>query len=132
MSPWILRVLLAAAANAVTLLVAAALFDRISVDAVTFLVAVAIFTAAALVVKPIAERLAGEYASSVTWVAGLATTYLALLITDVLSRGLSIEGIGTWIMGTIVVWIGTLIYDIVDDRLIAGVGRRLAGPRHAG
>jgi uncharacterized membrane protein YvlD (DUF360 family) len=131
-NPWILRVVLAAAANAIMLLVAAALFDKITINAVTFLIAVVIFTAAALVVKPVAERLAGEYASGVTWVAGLVTTYLALLITDILSSGLSIEGIGTWIMGTIVVWIGTLIYDIVDDKLIASVGSRFAGPRPAG
>lgn len=131
MNPWILRVVLAAAANALMLLIAAALFDKIEINAVTFLIAVAIFTAAALVVKPVVERLAGKYASGVTWVAGLVTTYLALLITDIFSSGLSIEGIGTWIMGTVVVWLGTLVYDVVDDKLIASVGGRLAGPRSA-
>jgi len=122
------RVVLAAAANAVMLLIAAALFDKIEINAVTFLIAVAIFTVAALAVKPIAERLAGRYASGVTWVAGLVTTYLALLITDIFSSGLSIEGIGTWIMGTVVVWLGTLIYDIVDDKLIATVSGPMTGP----
>ena len=131
MNPWIVRVVLAAAANAITLLIAAALFDKITINAVTFIIAVAIFTVAALVVKPVAERLAGRYASGVTWVAGLATTYLALLITDIFSSGLSIEGIGTWIMGTVVVWLGTLVYDIVDDKLIATVGGHLAGPQSA-
>ena len=131
MNPWIVRVVLAAAANAITLLIAAALFDKISINAVTFLIAVAIFTVAALVVKPVAERLAGQYASGVTWVAGLVTTYLALLITDIFSSGLSIEGIGTWIMGTVVVWLGTLVYDVVDDKLIATVGGHLAGPHRA-
>jgi uncharacterized membrane protein YvlD (DUF360 family) len=131
MNPWIVRVVLAAAANAITLLIAAALFDKIEIDAVTFIIAVAIFTAAALVVKPLAERMAGRYASGVTWVAGLATTFLALLITDIFSSGLSIEGIGTWIMGTVVVWLGTLVYDIVDDKLIASVGSHFAGPRAA-
>lgn len=127
-NPWIVRTALAAAANAVTLLVAAALFDRIRINAVTFIVAVAIFTLAAVLVKPIAERVAGRYASGVTWVAGLATTFLALLVTDVFSDGLEIEGAFTWIAGTVVVWLGTLIYDVVDDKLIAGVEGRLSGP----
>jgi len=130
MNPWIVRTVLAAAANAVTLLIAAALFDKISINAVTFIVAVVIFTVAALAVTPLAERLASQYASGVTWVAGLVTTYLALLVTDILSDGLEIEGIGTWIMGTVVVWLGTLVYDLVDDKLIASVGSHF-GPQQA-
>jgi len=130
-SPWVVRIVLAAAANAVMLLVAAALFDKIELNAVTFVVAVAIFTLCAVLVKPIAERVAGRYASGVTWVAGLATTFLALLVTDILSDGLEIEGAFTWIAGTVVVWIGTLIYDVVDDKLIATVQGRLSGHQTA-
>jgi len=127
-TPWMVRIGVAAAANAVMLLVAAALFDRIEINAVTFIIAVAIFTAAAIVVKPLAEKVAGQYASGVTWVAGLATTFIALLLTDIFSDGLSIEGWFTWVAGTVVVWIGTLIYDLVDDKLIASVQNRLSGP----
>jgi len=128
LNPWIVRIGLAAAANALTLLIAAALFDRIEINAVTFIVAVAIFTLAAVAVKPLAEKVAGRYASGVTWVAGLATTFLALLVTDIFSDGLQIEGAWTWIAGTVVVWVGTLVYDIVDDKLIASVQGHLTGP----
>lgn len=131
-NPWIVRIACAAAANAITLLIAAALFDGIEINAVTFIVAVAIFTLAAVVVKPLAEKLAGEYASGVTWVAGLATTFLALLVTDIFSDGLSIEGAWAWIAGTVVVWVGTLVYDLVDDKLIANVQDRLSGPELPG
>lgn len=131
-NPWIVRIGCAAAANAITLLIAAALFDGIEINAVTFIVAVAIFTLAAVLVKPLAEKVAGQYASGVTWVAGLATTFLALLVTDIFSDGLSIEGAGTWIMGTVVVWLGTLAYDLVDDKLIASVQGHLGGPDLSG
>jgi hypothetical protein len=30
-----------------------------------------------------------------------------------------------------VVWLGTLVYDIVDDKLIASVGSHFAGPQAA-
>lgn len=128
LNPWIVRIALAAAANALTLLIAAALFDRIEINAVTFIVAVAIFTLAAVAVKPLAEKVAGRYASGVTWLAGLATTFLALLVTDIFSDGLQIEGAWTWIAGTVVVWVGTLVYDVVDDKLIASVQGHLTGP----
>lgn len=131
MNPWLLRTICAAVANAITLAVAAALFDKVEINAVTFVVAVAIFTLAALAVKPTAERLAGRYAQGVTWLAGLATTYVALLATDILSDGLEIEGVGTWIMATVIVWLGTLVYDLVDDKVIVAVGSRF-GPSPAG
>ncbi len=128
MNPWLIRIGCAAAANAITLGIAAALFDKVEINAVTFIVAVVIFTLAAVLLKPLIERVAGEYASGVTWVAGLVTTFLALLVTDILSDGLQIEGAGTWIMATVVVWLGTLAYDVIDDKVIAAVGGRLAGP----
>jgi putative membrane protein len=128
MNPWLIRVGCAAAANAITLGIAAALFDKVEINAVTFIVAVVIFTLAAVLLKPLIERAAGEYASGVTWVAGLVTTFLALLVTDTLSDGLQIDGAGTWVMATVVVWLGTLAYDVIDDRVIAAVGGRLTGP----
>ncbi|MGH9112965.1 MAG: phage holin family protein [Acidimicrobiales bacterium] len=128
MNPWLIRIGCAAAANAITLGIAAALFDKVEINAVSFVVAVAIFTLAAVLIKPLAERVAGEYASGVTWIAGLVTTFLALLVTDILSDGFEIEGAGTWIMATVVVWLGTLAYDVIDDKVIAAVGGRLAGP----
>lgn len=125
-NPWIIRIGLAAAANFITLLIAAALFDGIEINAVTFIIAVLIFTAAAVLVKPLAEKLAGQYASGVTWVAGLATTFIALLATDVFSDGLEISGAWAWIAGTVVIWLGTLVYDLVDDKLIANVQARFS------
>jgi putative membrane protein len=129
MNTWVIRIGVAAAANAITLLIAAAIFDKIEINAVSFIVAVAIFTLAAIGVKPAADRVAGKYASGVTWVAGLATTFLALVITNVLTDGLEISGAWTWIAGTVVVWVGMLVYDLVDDKLIAAVQARFAGPQ---
>jgi len=127
MSTWVIRIGVAAAANAVTLLVAAAIFDKIEINAWSFIVAVAIFTLAAIAVKPLADRVAGKYASGVTWVAGLATTWLALVITHVFTDGLTIRGAWVWVAGTVVIWLGTLVYDMVDDKLIAAVQERFTG-----
>jgi hypothetical protein len=39
----------------------------------------------------------------------LISTFVALVITDVFSDGVSISGIGTWIGATVIVWLGALL-----------------------
>ena len=39
----------------------------------------------------------------------LISTFVALLITDILTDGVSISGVGTWIGATVVVWVGSLL-----------------------
>jgi hypothetical protein len=39
----------------------------------------------------------------------LISTFVALLITAILTDGVSISGIGSWIGATVVVWVGSLL-----------------------
>ena len=39
----------------------------------------------------------------------MKSTFVALLITDIFTDGVSISGIGTWIGATVVVWVGSLL-----------------------
>jgi uncharacterized membrane protein YvlD (DUF360 family) len=39
----------------------------------------------------------------------LISTFVALLITDLLSDGLEISGAGTWIAATVIVWLASLL-----------------------
>jgi uncharacterized membrane protein YvlD (DUF360 family) len=39
----------------------------------------------------------------------LIATLVALIVTDLLSDGLSISGIGTWIAATVIVWVSSLL-----------------------
>ena len=47
----------------------------------------------------------------------LVTTFLALLVTDLLSDGLDIEGALTWVLATVIVWLGTLLAGVILVRL---------------
>lgn len=123
MKPWMLRIGLAAIAYAITLMIAALLFERFRINALWFIIAVAIFTAATVLLKPVFAKYAGRYAHGYTWIAGLVTTWAALLITDILSSGIQVEGLGTWIGSVLIVWVGTLVYDVVDDKAIAAAER---------
>jgi hypothetical protein len=39
--------------------------------------------------------------------------------------------VGTWILATLIVWAGTLLYDVVDDKIIAAAQGRLSGTGRA-
>ncbi|HZB40303.1 MAG TPA: hypothetical protein VE487_05020 [Ilumatobacter sp.] len=118
---------LAAAANAITIAIAAALFDKFTINALPYIVAVVMFTPAGLLIKPFADRMAGEYPKGAMWVGGLVATYVALLLADILSDGIQIDGVGTWIIATLIVWAGTLLYDMVVDKVIAAAQGCLSG-----
>jgi hypothetical protein len=57
----------------------------------------------------------------------LVTTFVILLITDLLSDGLNITGVTDWILATVIVWLATVLFDIFDRRLqrmvLGGLGR---------
>ena len=40
---------------------------------------------------------------------GLIVASLALVVTDLLSDGLDISGVGTWIAATVIVWLAALL-----------------------
>ena len=123
MTKWIVRLGLAAAANGLLLLLAAILFDKFQLSFIGWFGATALFTVLTMALRGVMSALAGKYASGATFLGGLATTWVALLITDLLtSRGtFDLEGFSTWIYTILIVWVGTLIYDQVDDRLIDAV-----------
>lgn len=105
----LVRLLVVVAANAVGLLVAAALLDGMRLDAAGFILALIIFTVVFALMTPfLASQLRNRRSAALGGVS-LIATFVALLFTDLLSDGLSIEGIGTWIAATVIVWVASLL-----------------------
>jgi putative membrane protein len=121
------RIVLAVLANAIALLIAAAVLDGVRIDATGFVVAVAIFSLASLILRPIVAWLVLRWARPLLGVIALVTTFVLLLVTDLLSDGLEIEGTLDWILATVIVWLATMIYDLFSVRIqrmaLAGLGR---------
>lgn len=107
-----IRLLISAAlhlgANAVGLAVAALVLEDMSIDVTAFLVAVAIFTAVEVVSRPYFVSLAMKGASYLQGATALVATLTGLIITALISDGLRIEGITTWIAATLIVWAAAL------------------------
>jgi uncharacterized membrane protein YvlD (DUF360 family) len=107
------------AAAAIGLIVAAALFDGISVDTLGFIEVALIYAIVLGLLGPFFERQAQGSKSMITGGIGLVTTFVALLITDLISDSLTISGVGTWIGATIVVWLATLVAGLLLPLLVA-------------
>jgi uncharacterized membrane protein YvlD (DUF360 family) len=99
------------AANAVGLIVAAAVLDGMQLDAEGFIVALVIFTIAFALMQPFlvsSMRRGGASAAALGGVS-LIATLVALIVTDLVSDGLTIEGVGTWIAATVIVWAASVL-----------------------
>ena len=106
---FIVRTGIALAANAVGLLVAAAVLDGVQLDAGGFIVAVIVFTVAyALMLPFLASQLRRRNSSAIGGVA-LIAALVGLVVTDVITDGLSINGLGAWVGATVLVWAGALL-----------------------
>lgn len=109
----LVRLAIAVAANAVGLIVAAAVLDGMHLNGTAFILALIIFTVVFGLLQPF--LLMQFRRSRVAALGGVAliATFVALLITDLVSDGLSIEGVGTWIAATVIVWLTALVATLI-------------------
>jgi putative membrane protein len=109
----LVRTLVALAANAVGLLVAAAVLDGFELNWSGFVLAVIIFTVAFALLQPfLISQLRGRGSAMLGGVA-LIATLVSLIITDLVSDGLNISGVGTWIAATVIVWLAALLAALI-------------------
>jgi hypothetical protein len=110
-------VAISAAANAASLTVAAWIFDHFNIRFAWFVVAVILFTALTVALRGVVINTVNRFARGYTIVGGLVLTWLGLLLTDfvVPASGFSIDGVGTWIGVTLIVWAAGIAYGEVDS-----------------
>jgi putative membrane protein len=105
----LVRTAIALGANAVGLIVAASVLDGMSLDVTGFIVALVIFTVAFALLQPFLVSWLRRASPSVLGGVALLATLISLIVTDLVSDGLSIEGIGTWLGATVIVWLGAVL-----------------------
>jgi uncharacterized membrane protein YvlD (DUF360 family) len=105
----IVRTLVAVAANAVGLIVAAALLDGMELNGKAFVLEIVIFTIVFALMQPFLASQLRKAGSSALGGVALIATLASLIITDLVSDGLTISGVGTWIAATVIVWLAALI-----------------------
>lgn len=106
---FLVRTLIALVANAVGLIVAAIVLDDVELDATSFVVAVVIFTAVFVLLQPFLAVNLRRMGPGMLGVVSLLATLVSLIVTDLLTDGLSISGVLTWILAALIVWLVALV-----------------------
>jgi putative membrane protein len=105
----LVRTLIALASNAVGLIVAAALLDEVSLDVTGFLIAVVVFTVVFALLQPFLVASLRHSRAAVLGGVALIATLASLIVTVLVTDGLSIDGLSGWILGTLVVWLASVL-----------------------
>ncbi|MFM2069742.1 MAG: hypothetical protein RLZZ623_5 [Actinomycetota bacterium] len=119
---FLVRTVIQLVASAVGLLVAAWVLDGMDVNASGFLIAVAVFTVTTALMQPFILKIAMKNATALMGATALVATFVGLLVTTLLSDGLSIRGASTWLLGTLVVWLAAVIAGLLIPFILAKRG----------
>ena len=123
----LVRTLIMLLANAIGLLVASVVLDKMEVDATAFIIAVVIFTVVLALMTPFMAVQLRRHQSSALGGVALIATLISLIITDFISDGFTINGIGTWVAAAVIVWVASLLAAFILPYL--GLKKYLADPK---
>jgi len=101
----LVRTLIALVANAVGLIVAAAVLSGMHMSIGSFFLDIIIFTVVTALLQPF---VAAQF-RRLALIAALIAIFVALVVTDLVSDGLTIDGVSTWIAATVIVWLAALL-----------------------
>jgi len=100
-------------ANALGLLAAALLIDSFTINNVSFVIAVLIFSGSTAILGPLILKIALTNASFLVGGIALVTTFVGLVITNLVSSGITIRGLSTWFLATVIVWVFSIIGNVL-------------------
>jgi hypothetical protein len=95
--------------NAAGLLLATLLVTGFRISWTAFFVAVVLMSVVLAIVAPIVRKVAEKRAPQLLGGIALVAIFLSLLLTSLILPGVQIAGIGSWVAGTVIVWIGSLV-----------------------
>lgn len=107
-------------ANAVAIVVADVALDKVSLVLSGFIAAVIIYTVVSVVAEPAIRKLADDKAPAVVGVSSLVATLISLIITVLVTSGLEISGLLTWIIASVLVWVISALLRFVIVKAATG------------
>jgi uncharacterized membrane protein YvlD (DUF360 family) len=106
---FLINVAISLVTAALGLLVNSWILPDFHLDVSGFIIAVVVFTVAQAILAPFIFNVARQYASALLGGIGLVSTFVALLIASLFPDGIRIEGVVTWILATLIMWIITAL-----------------------
>lgn len=99
--------------SAVGLFVASLILDNFEISGMAFVVAVLIYSLTEVIIDPLITKIALTSVPALRGGVALVTAFVSLSVTSLLSDGINISGISTWILATLIVWLFSLIATLV-------------------
>ena len=97
--------LLGLGANAIALILAAFIFPGFTLTIEGFVIALIVFAVLSALLPWLVLKFLMRHAGSLIALSGLVGTFLALLVTSLITSGLDIDGTWTWIGATLLIWV---------------------------
>jgi hypothetical protein len=126
---FLIRAAIFLASAAIGLLVAKLVLDDMTIDASSFVAVVVIFAVLQSVLAPFIAKVTARNAPALLGATGLISTFLALLVADVASDGMSISGASTWLLATLIVWLVTMLATLLLPMILVMAGVEKARDR---
>ena len=100
-------------ADAIGLLVAAALVDGVRIDPLGFVVAVLVFAVVDVLFQPLFRQMAFKRSPALLGSTALVATIVSFVVTATFTDGLSVSGGSAWFFGRLVVWAVALVAELL-------------------
>lgn len=126
---FLVRAAIFLASAAIGLLVAKLALDGMTIDATSFLTVVVIFAVLQSVLAPFFAKVTARNAPALLGATGLISTFVALLVADLVSDGMSISGADTWLFATLIVWLVTMLATLLLPLILVKAGVEAARNR---
>ena len=114
----LLRAVVLLASWAMGLLVAARIVPGVSLSVLGFIVAIVVFAVTQAILSLSMLKMPRRYVPVLLGGTGLALTIVALILASILTHGLTIDGMASWLATTVVVWLVTTIAAITLPELL--------------
>lgn len=100
-------------ANAVGLLLAVFILPGFVIDPMSFFITLLVFSGVMILTGPLVTKIAITSMPQIRGAVALVTAFVGLKVTDWLTTGMDIGGISNWLAATLLVWLGSLVAEIL-------------------
>ena len=116
---WGIRIGTSLAGVALGVLLSSAVLAKFSVNATAVLEATVLFWVIHIGVQVLALRvLVRQPSIALAGLLALASTIVSLIIVNAIVSGLTIRGVQTYVLATLIIWLATVVGDVVGGRMI--------------
>ncbi len=116
---WGIRIATSLAGIALGLLLSASFLGGFSISVTAFVTATLLFWVVHVVVQFVSLRILVRTPSvALAGLLALASTVVALVVVNIVIGGVKIHGVQAYVLATLIIWICTVLGDIVGQRMI--------------